>query len=637
MSLNPEQLVLAAVARADATSDAAIAAIDDIKVPRGSAVYFSGPDVDTHDFPVYEAPDKDLTAIPVYEPPTAPLPTAPVLELVPGVVAPTMPSRPGDIVTSDLFTQTAPNSVLPTWTETEPELGIDALVAEMAAIAKPIIQDFDFPALTAMTLRAAPTATVPTFVAPAAPTPLADPADYAAAMQTSYDRMLPEMQSFINDRVTATMATYCPGFAATRTALDSVLTAGLSGQVLPDQFEAALFTRAQGRAEREFANAEVELLSSFSKLGFLKPPGMVTASIHDARMKRSDALSNQATDVYVKRKEMEVQHLQFVMQLATTYEQAVFNLAVQYTEASGKTIQLATAFAQEKTQNLIRVYEHLIERSKLLVAVMGALNAQYETQLKAAMATLESYRLELEAEKAKKDVEIAMIKAVEAKINAQQVRVSLYTALIEAISRKGTLAELKMKGYQTRASIFETQVKAQVAGYDVYKAALEGDRAKLEGRMAAYSTYESQLKAASLELDVHVQAADSVIKTNESKVKTFEAGAEVYRLSADAAVNKFTQLAEIKKLAMSIYGTELQSEVEVFKAKTQQVSTKIDAILRAYESYVQSAVSAGNLNLENVKLQQTAAASIAELSSSIASSASGAINSMASVVSTVDV
>lgn len=632
MAIDPEQLINAAISRADATQAAAQAAINDIGTNR--TTYFGAPTVDIfpylRGFPDYKKPNAENSPSPIYESPEAPLPDAPTFEAVDKIAKPQFPTKPSKVVISDLFNQQAPSMTIPDWNETEPDLMVDSLVDEMNDLVKPVLKEFDFPVLSALSLRDAPTITVPAYDAPVAPTALTDPSAYNTDFQDTYNQMTPDMQAFINDTVNSRLSAYCPGFATTRSLLETKLQDGMNSTVLPDQIESAMFTRARGRVEKEYAALEANIYAEGEKRGFFNAPGEIKGRAFQARLDSAGALSNQANEVYIDRKKMEVQHLQFVMGLSSSYVSTIFNLTVQYADAAGKTMQMATAFSSEKTDKLMKVYEHMIEKAKLAIAVMDELGKQYDTRLKAALAELEGFKLELEAEKAKKDVEIAQVQAIESQIRAQDNNVKLYSALIDAIARKGALEELKIKGYTVRSDVFKNRVQAQIAGFDVYKAALDGDKSKLEARLTDYKLYETELKAVDMELEANIKSVQSVIESNKAELQVFAAGSEVYKLSAQAALQKFTQLAEVKKLAQAIYKTELEGGINIFEAESKQVASIIEAVLREYEGRIRSFVSTGGLNMEQVKLQQQASVAVAELSSHVAAAASGAVNSMVS-------
>jgi hypothetical protein len=634
MALDPEILITESISRADTYLNKADSAIQDIKnYSRYTQYgYVPTPNISGFQYPDYVAPKKDTTPSPVYEPPRAPLPTAPQLADVATIPKPTFPNAP-TISTAGLFNEVMPSTNIPDWNNAEPDMHIDALVAEMDALAMPVLLDLDFPDITPLVIGPAPSLTLPAYDPPLAPDVLRDPVDYAALVESKYQTMLPQMQAYIDDKVAGWVSLFAPEYEVQRGLLADRLNAVLSsGQVLPDQFEAALYTRARGRVEQEFAAIEAGLSDNYSKRGFFAPPGAVTAGLHAGRLKGADALANQATDIYIKRREVEVQHLQFVLQLTSSQLQSVRGLAIQYAGVIANSIQQALSYSTQIGEMAIKLYDHLIARSQLIISVMTALNAQYETKLKAALSALDGYRLQLEAEKAKKDVELAQVQIIEAELKAQELQITRFKAMIEAISSKANIEELKLKGYQTRADVFKTQIQAQVAGFDIYKAALSGDQAKLEGELAKLKIYESQLSAINMELEANIKSTESTIASNDAKIKMFQSSGDVYKLDAQQAIQKFTALAEVKKLAQSLYGTELQGSVQIYQALIEQPKLMIDAVLRTYEGAIRGFETTGRLNSAELNRVQTAAEALASGFSNIASSALGAINSTVSSV-----
>jgi hypothetical protein len=173
--------------------------------------YITGLDLTHVALPSYEAPIKDETAMPVYVPPLTPLPTAPALADIASVTLPAAREEP-DIDTSGLFAQVTPSSNMPEFNESDPDLNIDELIAEMSAIAAPVLQSIEIPALTPLTLRVTPQIDIPGFVDVLPPDELDTPVDYAASMEASYRQMLPEMQSFIDDKVATWVSQYAPEY-----------------------------------------------------------------------------------------------------------------------------------------------------------------------------------------------------------------------------------------------------------------------------------------------------------------------------------------------------------------------------------------------------------------------------------------
>lgn len=577
----------------------------------------------------YVAPAQDAVAMPVYEPPIAELPASPVLTDIGAITMPAERTEP-TLDTSGLFAQIAPSNNLPDFNEAEPDLSIDELVDEMTALVTPTISDYVFPEISSFSLGAAPTLSLPNYDAAATPDTLRDPVDYSVSLDDAYHQMAPEMQAWVDDKAAQWVATYAPEYTPWVTDLQAKVTDGMAGQVLPDQYETAMFTRAQGRIEREFAAAENNLLTTFSKAGFMEPPGAVVSGILNTRWQGAGRLADQSTDIYIERRKTEVQHLQFIMNLASSQIQNVRNTVVSYIQTVGQNMQLALSYANSIADKLEKVFDHLIARAGLQVQVMNAVNAQYEVKLKAALAGLEGYKVSLEAEKMKTDIEVAKINAIVAQINAEELNIRRYSAIIDAISKKASIEELKLKGYEIRADIFKNQTAARIAGFEMYNASIRGDLGKLEGELSKVKVFEQQIDMDKMRLEAQIQQINATKASNEVKTQIFDSGAQVYKLGIDAAVQKFSASADVKKLAQTIYGQELVNSIEKYKVGLELPKVMMEAVLKQYELQIQAAIQSARIEIDKLQIAERASEASVGAYQSMASSALGSLNTMAS-------
>ncbi len=627
-----DTLISNAESRAESYASSAFGAANQLAqfiVDRDLSILHTDLHLDAIGYDKYAQPTKIPAANPVYEPPTSPLPVAPTLSGVGAITTPAARAEPV-LNTSGLFNQTAPSVNLADFVEANPDLQIPALLAEMDAIAKPVLQAITIPTLSPISVGAAPTLNLPGFDALPTPDAVRDPVDYAAKLEAKYAQMVPQMQAFVDDKMATWVATYAPEYTDWTTGLQARINAGMNGTVLPDQIEAAMMARARGRAEEEFNSVEQGLLDSYSRRGFIAPPGAVMSGFHNGRLAKASALANQSTDIYIERRKMEVQHLQFVLNLASSQVNSVRQLAISYAGVVGNTMQQAIGYATEIANQLGKVFEHLIARAQLQVSVLGALNAQYEIKLKAAMSGLEGYKLQLEAEKMKKDVEIAQIQFVEAQVKTQETQVELYTALINAVVAKSKIEELQLKGYEIRAEIFKNNTNAKLASFEVYKAALQGDKYKMEGELSKLQVYEALVKTDMLNLEAQVKGVEATQTSNKVKAEIFELGASVYKLDAEVALQKFTAQAEVKKLSESIYGQELHNAIDVFKTGLIIPEIFMNAKIKEYELNVQTKLQEAKLKIEQLQISESAAAAEFSGLTNMASSALGSLNSVAS-------
>jgi hypothetical protein len=579
--------------------------------------------------PPYARPIQAGVPTPVYVDPPVPIPTAPSLINIGSIDQPAARTEPV-INTSGLFLHPTPSSNLPTIDETPPDLHVDQLVAELNQLVAPRISDLEFPEIHEFTLGAAPVVTLPEYDAPAAPDAVRDPREYGDSFESAYARMVPEMQAFVDDKVSTWVATYAPEYTSWVTALEAKVTAGMNGGALPDQFEAAMITRARGRVQEEFDSANNTAFNQFKRSGFMEPPGVLNSNILQLRIKNAAALANQSTDIYIERRKTEVQHAQFSMNLASSQITAVRNTAISYIQSIGDNMGRAVQYANSLGEQMGKVFEHLVARSKLSIDILNAIGVQYEVKLKAALSAHEGYRLALESEKIRTDVDLAKVRQIEAQLNAEGQNITRYSAIVDTVVKKASVEELKTKEYGIRSEIFGNKIKAQIASYDVYKAAMDGDQSKLDGELSKLKVFESLLNMDNLRLDAQVKHIAAQVAGNDGRIQVFKAYADVYRQGADIAITKFTAQAEVKKLAQALYGQELTNAIEQFKVGLELPKLLIDSIIRQYQARMQGAIAELNGRVEQLSIAERGAAAGASAAASIASAALGSLNTVAS-------
>lgn len=620
-----DELVSIAVSRAAEFADAADSAISRINVPIYTPADVPDAKIGFADAN-YVAPPADSTPYPTYVDPGVSLPTKPTLVELNGIDQPALPTAP-TISTAGLFGQTAPSSVMPDWNEAAPALHVDEIYAELQALAAPVLADVDMPTIAPLTLKTAPNLQLPDYKAYSTPEAIPASTNYADYMQAKYDKMLPEMRAFVDGIVKNWIAQYAPEYYEQRDKLHEKIIDGIEKQVLPDQFESAVYSRARARVETEYKAAEKAILEQGEKRGFLIPSAATTSALNKARLEGAKSLAGQATEVYIERRKMEVQHLQFVLQLAQSQVQSVRSLAMQYAQTGLGMMQQASQTADAITQKLIVRFEHERSRHEFSLAVMKALNEQYEVKLKAALSGLEGYKLELSALELQKNVEFKQIEGAKAKIEAQETLVKRYSAMVDAIAKRAAVDELKIKEYGIRADVFKTNVQARLAAFEAYKAAIDGDKAKLQGELAKLELYESQLKAANLGVEVQSKILDADVKTNAARLGQFTGELDAYKTASQVALSKFTSQAEIKKLGLDVYKTNVQANIAVYEGELKKDLANINAQIDFYKARIAEWEAYGRLVISSNELTLKKTTAIADGYSGMASAALQSMNS----------
>lgn len=599
-----------------------------IKQSDGSVV--SGLDLSYILYPTFTPPAKDTSPVPVYVPPTSAKPDAPELAGVVNVTLPPNRAMP-TIVTDGLFNQATPSSNLPGFEQVQPDLDVDGLLAEMDEITKPILSGITYPTLTPLNIGDTPETNTPDYLGAAQPDALPTPVDYAAQMDTTYRQMLPEMQAFIDDKVIVYLNQHEPDNGLIKNLLSEKIRQALAGDgLLPVDLETAIYVRARGRVQNEFAIAEQAYYAQFEKDGMAYDQGALVAGIQDARLKGADALANISNDIYVERTRKEAEYIQFAIGAAYSDVASVRGAVLNYVGSLANTIQQASAFAASRTDFELKKLDHLLARANLQVSIMDALGREFKVRLDASLARTEAFRVTLEAEKLKKDVELSQIAFIEAQLRSEELQVRLYSALQESVVRKGELQKMKTVLYQIQSDIFKNITTAKLAEYDVFKASIDGDKAKLEAELSKLKILDSQIAVDNLNLEAQVKAIGAAESYNKALIDTYRVGADVFKLDLEAAIQTFTAAADVKKLYQSIYGVELEAAVKVFGADFDAVKLQINTVLEQYKLSVLTAVEEGKFTSDKMKIAEDATKAVLGAFGDMAKSALGSLNTVVS-------
>lgn len=628
-----DQIITAAEARAEGYSGASYLVSQELVAhmnayPKKVVIDAAPPQMPV--IPPYDPFTPGEWSDPEYAPPLMPMPVLPPLQ----EVAP--PAPPENIVApviniGGLFTHSVPGGGAPSFKGTFIGGSAAVVTAAINAIPTPEPHHFVFPTIASLNLPATPALTLPSYSPAAIPeTIAADSKDYSATFSSAYSSMAPAMQAFIDDKVAAWTTLYAPNYSGWVSQLQSKIDAGLNAQALPDQFEAAMYSRAQGRTQREFESTVTGIYDSFKRSGMMEPPGTVNAGVMLARLKGGEALANQSTDIYIERKKTELAHTEFVMTLVaaqiTTVRAAAITFAQTIGDAIGKSVEYAKIVADQSS----KVYEHLIASTEVNIKVLNLVNAQFESQLKAALSGLEGHKLVLEAEQLKIGVTDAQVKIIASEIAAAANEVQMYSAMVDAITKTIPLYELDMKEYEVKGAIMGYETQAYMAQFDAYKALMAGDQAKVEGELSKVKIYEGQVSASKSIVDAAVATTQASSAYNSAQVQVFSAQAEAYKVAASNALSSFMASVEARKMQLANESHQLTNSIEAYKVEIEAPRISADAAVKLYAASIDKGAKELMVNAEYAKAALTAGAAAASASASLGAAALGSLNSVAS-------
>lgn len=446
------------------------------------------------------------------------------------------------------------------------------------------------------------------------------------------------ISGFVDDQVTAWMTTYAPEYSEWQTNLQARVTDSLSNnQVLPDTFETALVTRARSRVEQDFNSVQQGFQESFAQSGFVEPPGVIMGASFDGAMRVSSALSNQSTDIYLERRRSEVQHLQYVMNLAATQVQGLRNLAVQYASTALGVMTTAKDFSTAISDYLIKYYDHLLAYGKLSLSITEELRAQYEANQKTASINIDNFRASLDSERLRLDGNLGEIQLLNANINRLELDVKRYQVLIDAVMRRSELINKETALYELKANVSKNNNEAVLAATSAYKALLEGDNIKADGEMKKLDAFEKLIQADIATMSVQVEKIKADQTYNENIIKNSLFQHDLYAREVGYADRKFEQSNLLADKLQADYAQSLKNHLDMYAAKSNRPRTEIEVAFKEFEGKMQASIKNAEIRMSQWEAYEKGVESGINAFQQLAASSSGSLNSMVSAsVSTTE-
>lgn len=241
------------------------------------------------------------------------------------------------------------------------------------------------------------------------PTDLPTAPDIAADMLAAYNDASPTTLAAINAAMDSWLASYAPGYSAQVAALNGAVLDGLAGPALDESFEQALYNRLVQRVDGESRANQRQAVTALAKRGYEMPQVALTGALNRVNGEAARNLAVAATEVYVERAKLELQHRQFCANLAATIQGQVRSAIVQFAGVVASLKDLALKYALAIGEMEAKTYE--LEADLFKVKLQAAL-AELSAAVDANRAAITAYQANLEAQATQRKVELERMRAL---------------------------------------------------------------------------------------------------------------------------------------------------------------------------------------------------------------------------------
>lgn len=478
------------------------------------------------------------------------------------------------------------------------------------------------PALATPTLPSAPDVNLPThvpassnLVAPSITAPTFDAAFDAADPGALGDQdivgqsrvLAPEIQARVEAFADSQLADWCPQYGAAMATLETKISQALNGNTaIDDAIELQIWNRARSRAMDERYGIERQATDTLSRRGFAIPPGALQAALDQAHAAYTKAVAMAASETAIERAKIELNHLQFTMNLSATMRQAMVQAIVQTHANAIQIVGASVDIAKSAAEIAVSVHNANVEIYRAKLDVYRVKADVYRVRLEAAFADLEIFKAQVEAERLKADLDRNAIEVYTAKIAAEEAKVRMYVARLEGVRQIAELERNKVALFEAKVRAYAAKVQGKEAEFGAYRAAIEGDKVKAEIHRTRVDTYRGQIDALRAINESNKVNADITSDYNRSVIELFDANVKKYAAQLDASGKVYESKRDAHMAAIELYKADLMRSLE-----------KANTALRANEQNMALAIRRADItaetNIATARLKESANETAAQM------------------------
>jgi len=397
-----------------------------------------------------------------------------------------------------------------------------------------------------------------------------------------------------------------------------------TGTGMPAALEQMLVDRLSQREDRESTRAVQEAMEEASSRGFSSPPGRTMRRVQQARQRNQELKSSRHREVFVQRRQEEIQNFQFAIAQGIGLENILINLHLNVMQ---RAFDLSRAVADLKFRQLeaeVTIYNAALQGYQVDAQV-------YEARLRAELQKLERFRLQIQAEALKQEIDRNKVAIYTAQLEAVRNVVDIYRAQVEAARAVAEKNNAEIRAYIGQIEGYRAEIDASRTEFELWNAKIRGELGKVQayeaetrGFLARVQAYDTEVRAATVQprLEIDIESL---------RLQEFTSRLDTVRTQIQNEGQRATALA-------SVYG----SQAQMYAADGQLAENETAARDRNFRSALESrrteserALAQAQLDIEQVlrgaNILSSALDSAGRISSQLSAGAMSAVSLSAGI------
>lgn len=353
---------------------------------------------------------------------------------------------------------------------------------------------------------------------------------------------------------------------------------------LPEAIEAAIFQKGRSRQEIETGREVDQALAEFSARGWNQPNGILTAQVRDIRQRGQDRIAEFNRDAVIKQFEETLANLRLALAQGAALEGVYINLHVEEQRFALEAARFAREATMAVLQYRLSVFQTRMQGYQIEAQVL-------RDRIQSELAKIEIFKAQLDGERLRGEINEQRVRLYAEQIRAVNLLADFYRTQVEAVKAKADVQRLVFDRYKVAMDGFDSRWRAYVSEWQGYSAGIEG-----EGKRA--DLYRTLTDAQAKRVDAW--ATGENLKIERERLRTQQFGQQLSAWQALIA--------------------KRESDLSAERARLAAVSSLVDAQARLYSasaSVEQSASAASDrsfeLGLARSRAQMEAGAKNADL------------------------
>jgi hypothetical protein len=296
------------------------------------------------------------------------------------------------------------------------------------------------------------------------------------------------------------------------------------GTMLNGTVETDLFNREKERDEQVLQDSIDKITNQWSKLGWDLPDGMLANMMLGVYNEYNNKRLTTSKDISIKQAELEHDGLFKSLEMAIGHEKVYLDNLNNYA------IRL---FEQQKQTGifLIEIFKENSRKFNDSINLFKEDVSAYGQYILAKKTEVESYLVELEAQKVIQSVNESTVNVYKAEIEATKLQWDNFKTQVEAVVAQYDAEKTKLMAYKTSADIYISRIDAEAKRF-----------------LAEEEAYKARTQAWGTGVQAKVAASEAIIRSsmavNEQLIKEWEIQARMKELELQSKLEACKTLAQ---------------------------------------------------------------------------------------------